>query len=294
MFEGFNVVRVDTSEVTINAVIGGSGDPLLLLHGYPQTHAMWHKVAPRLAEHFTVVAADLRGYGDSDKPEGAPDHSNYSKRVMARDQVELMWQLGFEKFYLAGHDRGGRVAHRLAVDFPERVRKLAVLDISPTKKMYENTNRDFAQAYYHWFFLIQPKPLPEKLLGSDPGFYLLKKIGSGNAGLAPFTPEALSEYLRCFTPETIHASCEDYRASASIDLEYDRADIAAGRKIVCPMLALWGKRGVIERCFAPLADWAEVATDVRGHALDGGHYLAEELPDEIIAELDAFFKDSSK
>jgi haloacetate dehalogenase len=288
VFEGFKQVRVNTGEVTINAVVGGQGQPLLLLHGYPQTHVIWHKIAPRLAEHFTVVAADLRGYGDSDKPEGALDHSNYSKRTLARDQVRLMQQLGFEQFYLVGHDRGARVAHRLAVDYPERVTKLALLDISPTKKMYESTNREFAQAYYHWFFFIQPKPLPEKLIGCNPQFYLLKKIGSGSAGLAPFTPEALNEYLRCFTPETRHGSCEDYRASASIDLEYDRDDLNVGRKIICPTLVLWGKRGVIERCFSPLEDWAQVAVDVRGHALEGGHYLAEELPDETFFELKVF------
>jgi hypothetical protein len=189
----------------------------------------------------------------------------------------------------AGHDRGARVAHRLTVDHPGRVLKLAALDISPTLKMYESTNREFAQAYYHWFFFIQPQPMPEKLIGGDSQFYLLKKIGSGSAGLAPFTPEALSEYLCCFTSETIHGSCEDYRASASIELEFDRADIRAGRKITCSLLALWGKRGVIERCFAPLQDWAEIATDVRGHSLDGSHYLAEELPDEIFAEFKAFF-----
>jgi haloacetate dehalogenase len=289
MFEGFKHVRVSTAEVTINAVVSGQGAPLLLLHGYPQTHVIWHKVAPRLAERFTVVASDLRGYGDSDKPEGALDHGNYSKRTMARDQVELMRQLGFNRFYLAGHDRGARVAHRLAIDHPDRVLKLALLDISPTKKMYESTNREFAQAYYHWFFLIQPKPLPETLLASNAQFYLLKKIGSGTAGLSPFTPEALREYSRCFTPEMIHASCEDYRASASIDLAHDREDIYNGRKISSPLLALWGKRGVVERCFSPLADWAEVATNVRGHALNGGHYLPEELPDETCTELESFF-----
>ena len=170
-----------------------------------------------------------------------------------------------------------------------RVLKLAVLDISPTKKMYENTNLEFARAYYHWFFLIQPKPLPEKLIGGNPQFYLLEKIGSGSVAFTPFTPEALSEYLRCLTPEMIHGSCEDYRASASIDLEHDRADAQAGRKITCPLLALWGKRGVVERCFAPLQDWAEVATDVRGHSLDCGHYITEELPDETFTELKAFF-----
>lgn len=289
MFDGFRHLQINTGEATINARVGGQGSPLLLLHGYPQTHVMWHKLAPLLANHFTVVASDLRGYGDSSKPEGASDHSNYSKRAMAQDQVALMRELGFEKFFLAGHDRGGRVAHRLALDHPDRVLKLAVLDISPTKKMYESTNREFAQAYYHWFFLIQSKPLPEKLVGANAQFYLLKKIGSGSAGLAPFTPEALAEYLRCFTPETIHDSCEDYRASASIDLEHDRADIQSGRKLTCPLLVLWGQRGVIERCFAPLRDWSEVAMDVRGRALPGGHYLAEELPDETFAELKNFF-----
>jgi len=289
VFENFRHVQINVGDVTINARVGGNGRPLLLLHGYPQTHTIWHKVAPRLAQSFTVVASDLRGYGDSGKPEGARDHSNYSKRVMARDQVELMRQLGFEQFFLAGHDRGGRVAHRLAVDYPARVPKLATLDISPTKKMYERTTQEFARAYYHWFFLIQPKPFPEKLIGANAQFYLLKKIGSGSAGLAPFTPEALNEYLRCFTPEAIHGTCEDYRASASVDLEHDRADIAAGRKIVCPLLVLWGKHGVIEKCFAPVEDWREVANDVRGHALAGGHYLAEELPELVAGELEEFF-----
>lgn len=289
MFDGFRTERIDTGQVTINAVVGGQGSPLLLLHGYPQTHVIWHKVAPELARHFTIVATDLRGYGDSAKPEGAPDHSNYSKRELARDQVAVMQKLGFDRFYIAGHDRGARVAHRLAIDYPDRVRKLALLDISPTKKMYESPNREFAQAYYHWFFLIQAQPFPERLIGADARFYLLKKIGGGSAGLAPFTPEALDEYLRCFTPEMIHGSCEDYRASASIDLELDSEDIRAGRKITCPLLALWGKNGVIERCFKPLEDWGEVAIDVRGHALPGGHYLAEEMPEQVTSELDEFF-----
>lgn len=289
MFDGFRTERIDTGQVTIHTVVGGQGAPLLLLHGYPQTHVIWHKVAPRLARNFTIVASDLRGYGDSTKPEGAPDHSNYSKRELARDQVAVMQELGFDRFYLAGHDRGARVAHRLALDYPDRVKKLALLDISPTKKMYESTDREFAQAYYHWFFLIQARPLPERLIEANARFYLLKKIGSGSAGLAPFTPEALDEYLRCFTPEMIHGSCEDYRASASIDLEFDREDIRVGRKITCPLLVLWGKNGVIERCFHPLEDWREVAVDVRGNALPGGHYLAEELPDQVTSELGEFF-----
>lgn len=290
MFEGFRSLDVDTGEIKVHAVVGGHGEPLLLLHGYPQTHVIWHKIAPRLAEHFTVVAADLRGYGDSGKPPGAPGHSNYSKRVMARDQVELMRQLGFERFMVAGHDRGGRVAHRLALDHPHSVTKLATLDIWPTKKMYDNTTREFAQAYYHWFFLIQPAPYPEKLIGNSAQFYLLRKIGSGSAGLAPFTPQALDEYLRCFTPETIHGSCEEYRAAAGIDLEHDSADIAAGNKVTCPLLVLWGQSGAVQRCFHPLEDWSEVAVDVRGRALPGGHYLPEELPDDTFKELFEFLR----
>ncbi len=290
MFERFKSVDIDTGEIKVHAVVGGQGEPLLLLHGYPQTHVIWHKIAPRLAEHFTVVASDLRGYGDSGKPVGTFGHSNYTKRVMARDQLELMHQLGFDRFMVAGHDRGGRVAHRLTLDHPQRVSKLATLDISPTKKMYENTTREFAQAYYHWFFLIQPQPLPEKLIGSNAQFYLLNKIGSGSAGLAPFTPEALDEYQRCFTPETVHGSCEEYRAAAGIDLEHDRLDIEAGRKIMCPLLVLWGQRGAVDRYFHPLEDWAEIAVDVRGRALPGGHYLPEELPDETFEELLKFFR----
>ncbi|MDX2007687.1 MAG: alpha/beta hydrolase [Meiothermus sp.] len=271
--------------------MGGSGPPLLLLHGYPQTHTIWHRVVPYLVEHFTVVVSDLRGYGDSSKPVGSPDHSNYSKRAMAQDQVELMAQLGFDSFYLAGHDRGGRVSHRLALDHPQRVKKLALLDISPTLKMYQQTDMTFASAYYHWFFLIQPAPFPETLIGAAPQVYLEKKMTLGSAGKAPFAPEAWAEYVRCFTPETIHASCEDYRAAATIDLDHDRESIAKGQKIQCPLLVLWGQHGVIERCFKPLEDWAEVAADVRGKALPGGHYLAEELPQQTSSELIQFFKE---
>jgi len=253
---------------------------LLLLHGYPQTHAMWHRIAPRLAEHFTVVAADLRGYGDSSKPPGEVDHRGYSKRAMAQDQIELMRALGFARFRLAGHDRGGRVAHRLARDHPECVERLAVLDISPTAIMYEKTDRAFATAYYHWFFLIQPYDLPERLIAADPAYYLKKKLGGwGSAGISIFDPRAYAEYERCFRdPALIHASCEDYRASATIDLEHDAAD--AGRPIGCPLLVLWGERGVVHRLFDPIADWKRVATDVRGKPLPCGHYLAEEAPDE--------------
>lgn len=288
MFTGFRSEQIEVGEVTIHAVVGGHGPPLMLLHGYPQTHIMWHKIAEQLAVHFTVVAADLRGYGDSDKPPGRTDHSNYSKRVMAQDQVSVMQHFGFDQFLVAGHDRGGRVAHRMTLDHPERVSKLAVLDISPTRKMYEQTNREFAEAYYHWFFLIQSHPFPERLIEAQAEYYLLKKIGSGSAGLSPFTEEALAEYKRCFTPEMIHASCEDYRAAASIDLEHDAEDIAQGRKIQCPLLVLWGQYGVVEHCFSPVEDWSEVAVEVRGHALPGGHYLAEELPELVSDELISF------
>ncbi len=288
LFPGFRRTRIACADVHINTVIGGSGPPLLLLHGYPQTHAIWHKIAPRLAERYTVVATDLRGYGDSSKPAGLPDHSNYSKRAMALDQVAVMQSLGFEHFFLAGHDRGGRVAHRLALDHPVRVQKLAVLDISPTKTMYEQTDMDLARAYYHWFFLIQPAPFPETLINANPEFYLRAKLRIGGAN--PFAPEALAEYLRCFRdPATVHASCEDYRAAAGIDLEHDRADEVAGRKVRCPLLVLWGKNGVIEHLFKPLDDWARVATDVRGRALPAGHYLAEETPDLVYSELVGFF-----
>ena len=291
LFPGFRVERLDAGGVAVHAVVGGSGPALLLLHGYPQTHAIWHKVAARLAVRFTVVAADLRGYGRSGKPATDARHAPYSKREMAKDPVAAMRALGFDSFFLAGHDRGGRVAHRLAADHPQVVRKLAVLDISPTLAMYEQTDMAFARAYWHWFFLIQPAPLPETLIGADPAFYLKKKMGAGRAGLAPFAPEAWGEYERGFTTEVIHASCEDYRAAATIDLEHDRADREAGRRIACPLLALWGADGVVERCFKPLEDWGRVARDVSGRALPAGHYLPEEVPDLVAAEFESFFGD---
>ena len=290
LFQGFSYHDFKLENgLEIHGVVGGSGPPLLLLHGYPQTHAIWHKIAPRLAERFTVVATDLRGYGRSSKPIGLPDHSNYSKREMAADQVEVMRQIGFEKFNLCGHDRGARVAHRLAIDHALSVERLAVLDISPTLTMYEQTSMAFATVYYHWFFLIQPSPYPEKMIAADPIAYLEHKISGGSAGMSPFTPKALESYRAAFTTETIHASCEDYRAAASIDLEHDRVDRQAGRKLTMPLLVLWGKNGAIEKCFHPLEDWCEVAEDVRGQSLPGGHYLAEELPDQTLENLLAFF-----
>jgi len=288
MFAGFRTFDIATSGTMIHGVTGGSGQPLLLLHGYPQTHAMWHKVAPALADRFTIVASDLRGYGDSGKPASGPDHAAYSKRCMALDMAEVMSALGHETFFVCGHDRGGRVAHRLALDHAARVRRIAVLDIAPTREMYRDTTDAFARAYAHWFYLIQPEPLPERMIGADPRDYWIRKCGSGSAGLSVFAPEALAEYLRCFAePETIHATCEDYRAAASIDIRHDDED--RGRKIACPLLALWGKHGVIERCFDALALWRERAVDVQGRALPGGHYLAEELPDEVAARLAEFF-----
>ena len=289
LFPGFRVADADSGGVRVHAVVGGSGPPLLLLHGYPQTLAIWHKVAPRLAERFTVVCADLRGYGDSGKPATDARHEPYSKRAMARDPVALMRGLGFERFRLAGHDRGGRVAHRLAADHPGAVERLAVLDIAPTLAMYEQTDMAFARAYWHWFFLIQKAPIPETMIGADPAFYLRHKMGDGAAGMSPFAPQAWAEYGRCFTPEAIHASCEDYRAAATTDLEHDRDDREAGRKLSCPLLVLWGAHGVVERCFRPLEDWGRVATDVRGRALPAGHYLPEEVPGLVAAEFESFF-----
>jgi len=291
LFPGFRRERIRANGIEVNAVVGPRRDApaLLLLHGYPQTHAIWHKVAPRLAERWNVVASDLRGYGDSGKPPSAPDHAPYSKRAMAADQVELMRALGHERFLLVGHDRGGRVAHRLCVDHPQSVVKVAVLDIAPTLAMYEQTDDAFARAYWHWFFLIQPAPVPERMIGNGIDLILPAKMGSGSAGLSPFAPEAWAEYVRCFTPGMVHASCEDYRAAATIDLEHDRADRDAGRRVRAPLLALWGAKGVVERCFEPLDEWRRVADHVEGRALPAGHYLPEEVPDLVVEELERFF-----
>ena len=289
LFPGFRSKRIRTSGATINLVHAGDGPPVLLLHGYPETHAMWHKVAPALARRFSVVCADLRGYGDSSKPKGLPDHSNYSKRAMAADMVEAMAALGHETFHVVGHDRGARVAHRLARDHGGRVRTLTVLDISPTLKMYRSTDKAFATAYYHWFFLIQKTPLPEKLLRNQVPYYILGRIGRGRGGLKHFSKAAQREYVRAFRdPRTIHASCEDYRAAASIDLEHDRED--RRRKLQMPVLVLWGRQGVIQRMFRPLADWREVARDVRGRALPCGHFLPEEAPRQTLREIARFLR----
>jgi len=289
LFPGFSRKKFRTTGATINAAWGGEGPPVLLLHGYPESHVMWHKVAPALARDYTVVCADLRGYGDSSKPKGLPDHSNYSKRAMALDMVEVMDALGHERFHVVGHDRGGRVAHRLARDHSSRVRSLTVLDISPTLKMYQSTNMAFARAYYHWFFLIQPAPLPEKMLAAMGVKYILGRIGRGRSKLKHFPPAVQRAYARAFAdPRTVHATCEDYRAAASIDLVHDRKDLK--RKIKMPLMAIWGKQAVVEAMFDCLADWREVATDVRGKSLDCGHFIPEEKPRELVAELRKFWR----
>lgn len=284
LFPNFRALQVEVDPtVTINAIVGGSGPPLLLLHGHPQTHAIWHRVAPRLAEYFTVVACDLRGYGDSSKPQGAPDHANYSKRAMAADMVAVMQSLGFATFHVLAHDRGARVAHRMALDHPQAVERMALLDIAPTLAMYEQTSDAFARAYWHWFFLIQPAPLPERLIEADPAAYVRDVMGKRSAGLAPFDPRALAEYQRCLAlPGAAHGICEDYRAAATIDLEHDRVDRDAGNRLALPLMVLWGEQGVVGRCFDPLAEWQRVAADVQGGALPCGHYIAEEAPDMLL------------
>jgi haloacetate dehalogenase len=288
MFEDFESQDVRTRETTIHVVSGGAGPPLLLLHGYPQTHVMWHKIAPELAKRFTVVATDLRGYGDSGKPASDASHLAYSKRKMAADQVEVMRSLGFDQFFVAGHDRGARVAHRMAIDHAERVEKLAVLDIVPTHHIFATVDKQMATAYYHWFFLIQGGDLPETLIGHDPAYYLRAKLRQWAGDASAFDPRALAEYGRCFdNPACIHATCEDYRAAASIDLDHDEADLH--RKIERPLLVLWGDQGFIGRRYDPLACWRERACDVRGRAMSCGHFLAEERPQETLDELLAFF-----
>jgi haloacetate dehalogenase len=284
LFPGFRTERVTTAPgIDIQAVVGGSGPPLLLLHGHPQTHAIWHRIAPALAQRFTVVACDLRGYGDSSKPPGEFDHANYSKRAMAGDMVTVMQSLRFDSFRVLAHDRGARVAHRLAADHPQAVLKMALLDIAPTLAMYAQTGEDFARAYWHWFFLIQPAPLPERLIEADPAAYAIDVMGRRSGGITVFDPRALAQYQRCLAlPGTAHGICEDYRAAAGIDLEHDRADREAGRRLQMPLLVLWGEQGVVHRCFEPLKEWKEVADDVDGGTLPCGHYIAEEAPEALL------------
>lgn len=285
MFRGFHKASHTVDGVEIAYRIGGEGPALLLLHGHPQTHVIWHKVAEALAERFTVVAADLRGYGDSGKPEPDAEHSQYAKRSMAGDMVGLMHALGFERFAVMAHDRGARVAHRLALDHPACLTRLVLLDIAPTLAMYRQTNEAFARAYWHWFFLIRPAPLPETLIEADPEAYLRSVMGGRSAGLAPFTDEAFAEYRRCLSlPGAARGLCEDYRAAAGIDLDHDQADLDAGNQVQAPLLVLWGRDGVIGKCFAPLHEWQAVARDVRGGELPCGHYIPEEAPQALLAQ----------
>lgn len=289
MFDGFENHRIETRETEINLVAGGSGPPLLLLHGYPQSHVMWHKVAPALAEFYTVVVPDLRGYGDSGKPESDPDHLVYSKRATGNDMIEVMEAMGHRRFLLAGHDRGGRVAHRMALDHADRIEKLAMLDIVPTRRLFQDTNQQIATAYYHWFFLIQPNGLPERMIGADPEYFLRYSLGRWGLDGDAFTPEALAEYVRCFSdPATIHASCEDYRAGASIDLRHDEED--DGKMIECPTLVLWAELGAMHTVYDVLDTWRERARDVTGRAIGCGHFIPEEAPAETIEALAAFFQ----
>jgi haloacetate dehalogenase len=292
MFDGFTSQTLSGDGADIHVLVGGKGPPLLLLHGYPQTHVCWHRVAPLLADSFTIVAPDLRGYGDSGKPATDAAHEPYSKRRMAADQMRVMAQLGFDQFFVAGHDRGGRVAHRLALDSPKAVKKLAVLDIAPTLEMYRRTDMRFAMTYFHWFFLVQPFDFPERLIGGDPEYYLRTAfyVRNAPAGAAsnPITPEAFAEYLRCFRkPATIHATCEDYRASASIDLEHDEADRA--QKVTCPLLVIPGEKGRLAKIYDMPVMWRERATNVRHHGLPGGHFVPEETSDALAGLLREFF-----
>lgn len=293
MFDGFELKTLDADGIRIRARIGGNGPPLLLLHGNPQTHVMWHKIAPALAEQYTVVATDLTGYGRSGKPASSADHGPYAKRSMALDQVSAMRSLGHERFHVAGHDRGGRVGYRMAIDHPDAVIKLAVLDIVPTGEAFGRGGRAFGLGYYHWFFLAQPAPLPERLIGADPDWFWRWHTQRGQ-GEHVFTPAAMDDYLACFRdPETVRAICEDYRAGATVDCEHDEADRRMGRRITCPVLALWGAHARLEAWYDTLAVWREWADDVRGTALPGGHYLPEECPDETTAALLDFFGDTA-
>ena len=289
LFPDFDSHWIEVNGVKIMARKGGSGQPLLLLHGHPQTHAIWHRVAQQLAKSFTVVMTDLRGYGDSSKPQGSHDHLNYSKRVMALDQIEVMRHFGFSEFDVLAHDRGARVTHRLALDHPKAVKRLVLLDIAPTLAMYEKTSNQFARSYWHWFFLIQPAPMPERLIEADPAAYIRDVLGLRSAGLAPFDTRALAEYVRCIElPGTAHGLCEDYRASAGIDLVHDQLDLNDKNFVEQPLLILWGEKGVVHQCFEPLKEWSKVAVNVQGKALPCGHYIPEEAPELLLDQVKLF------
>ena len=291
MFEGFTRAEVETSGARIVTVHGGSGPALLLMHGNPFTHASWHKIAPRLAAEFTVVCTDLRGYGDSEKPPGGKDHGGYSFRAMAQDQVEVMATLGYERFYAAGHDRGARVLHRMCLDHPDKVARAAILDILPQHYLLNHVTRAWGTFSWHWFFMIQPYDLPERLMGADPDYFIRRKLAKTEQGLSFFGEEALAEYMRCFRhPATIHAMCEDYRATHTVDLAMDTLDFDAGRKVGCPVAVLWGATGGVGRNHKTMEIWPLYATDIRrAAALPCGHYLSEEAPEETYRELRDFF-----
>ncbi len=280
MFDGFDRKRLDVEGITINCVVAGSGPPLLMLHGYPQNLAMWAQVAPQLAEKFTVVCSDLRGYGDSSKPRCSPDCQNYSFRTMAVEQVALMAKLGFSRFHVVGHDRGARTGHRMALDHPSVVETLSVLDIAPTYVMFMQTDRHISAAYWHWYFLALPEPVPERLIGSDPDFFFeFCLVNWGKTPLGDFNPEMLDDYRRCWRdPAMIHGSCSDYRAAATVDLKHDAADL--GRKIACPTLALWGSKGLMHEHFDLAAAWEERASEVTTAMLPGAHFFINQFPDE--------------
>ncbi|MES2452076.1 MAG: alpha/beta hydrolase [Pseudomonadota bacterium] len=287
LMPGFRWQDIDVEGVRIRAAIGGSGPALLLLHGHPQTHLTWHKVAPTLAERFTVIATDLRGYGDSAKPPGGDNHATYSKRTMAADQVAVMRSLGFDRFAVVGHDRGARVAHRMALDHPEQVTRLVLIDIAPTATMYDRTDKEFATRYFWWFFLIQPFDLPERMIAADPDFFLDRHLAGQIKVEGAVDPRVLAEYRRCYRdPATRHAICEDYRAAAGIDLEHDAED--GDRRIEVPLLALWGGRGTVGALYDVLATWRDKARNVSGHPIDCGHSPQEEAPRDLLQALDAF------
>jgi haloacetate dehalogenase len=291
MFENFTRTEIKTSGARIVTLYGGSGPPLLLMHGNPFSHLSWQKFAPRLAQEFTVVATDLRGYGDSEKPPGGDDHSGYSFRAMAQDQVEVMAALGHKRFYVAGHDRGARVLHRMCLDHPDKVTRAAILDIVPQHHLFIHVTKNWATFSWHWFFMIQPYDFPERLMSADPDFFISKKLAKTKQGLSFFDPAALEEYKRYMrNPATVHAMCEDYRACATIDFAMDTADFEAGRKITCPLLLLWGATGGVGRNQKSEEIWPRYATDIRGmKALPCGHYLSEEAPEETYKELREFF-----
>ncbi len=290
--EIFKEEKIELNKIKINFKHGGVGKPLLLIHGYPQTHVMWHKVANELAKNYYVICPDLRGYGDSSKPKGLENHENYSKKTMAKDMFELLSYLGFNKFYVAGHDRGARVTHRICLDYPKNVLKACIMDIAPTYHMFKNTNQEFATGYYHWFFLIQTNNLPETMIGYNPAYYLEEKLKRwSNRELAyekKFDKEAISEYIRCFDEESIHATCEDYRAAATVDMEDDKKD--RNKKVYTPLLVLWGEKGFINKTYNVLKVWEDYAINVSGKTLNCGHFLPEEKPVEVINEINNFFK----